>query len=221
MPCWAHSDRHRAGQVLDAALGRGVGRDGGRASSLPSEPILMILPRLRGIMRLRRLAADHEGAGEVGLDHLAPFVGGELDQRLAVLDAGIVDENVDRDALAVEALEGRDDRGLVGDVERGARRPDVRRRETRPTACSTRLGSTPLTMILAPALASPSAMARPSPREEPVTSAVRPERSKRAVLISEILRRWSGARSDRSGRIRRAEGRRRGRALPSDRHSRP
>lgn len=40
----------------------------------------------------------------------------------------------------------------------------------------------------------PSAMARPSPREEPVTSAVRPERSNRAVLISKFLRRWSGAR---------------------------
>src|SRR6478735_3642524 len=54
------------------------------------------------------------------------------------------------------------------------------------TACSTRLGSTPLMISLAPALAMPSAMARPRPREEPVTSAVRPERSNRAVLISKI-----------------------------------
>src|SRR5450756_1263931 len=45
------------------------------------------------------------------------------------------------------------------------------------TAASTRAGSTPLMIKRAPAFASPSAMARPSPREDPVTSAVRPERS--------------------------------------------
>ncbi|MGY3073984.1 hypothetical protein ACVWZZ_000355 [Bradyrhizobium sp. LM6.10] len=71
-------------------------------------------------MRLGRLAADHEGAGEVGLDHLAPLVGGELHERLAVLDPGIVDDDVDRNALSVEAVEGCDDCGLVGDIESGA-----------------------------------------------------------------------------------------------------
>src|SRR5258708_6626593 len=55
------------------------------------------------------------------------------------------------------------------------------------TAVSTRAGSTPLTSTRAPALAGPSAMARPSPREEPVTRAVRPERSNRACDISNSL----------------------------------
>src|SRR5580704_5265178 len=45
------------------------------------------------------------------------------------------------------------------------------------TAVCTRAGSTPLTINRAPAFASPSAIARPSPREEPVTKAVRPDRS--------------------------------------------
>src|SRR5437660_1056963 len=51
------------------------------------------------------------------------------------------------------------------------------------TVVSTRTGSTPLTISRAPAFASPSAMARPSPREEPVTKAVRPERSNNACDI--------------------------------------
>src|ERR1700730_6467692 len=52
------------------------------------------------------------------------------------------------------------------------------------TAASTRAGSTPLTISRAPAFANPSAMARPSPREEPVTRAVRPERSNNACDIA-------------------------------------
>src|SRR6516164_6004515 len=52
-----------------------------------------------------------------------------------------------------------------------------------PTAVSTRALSVPLMTSRAPALAMPSAMARPSPREEPVTSAVRPLRSKSESVI--------------------------------------
>ena len=48
---------------------------------------------------------------------------------------------------------------------------------------ASRAGSTPLTISRAPAFASPSAMARPRPREEPVTSAVRPVRSTRLCVM--------------------------------------
>src|SRR5207247_443162 len=51
------------------------------------------------------------------------------------------------------------------------------------TVVSTRAASTPLMIRRAPAFANPSAMARPSPREEPVTRAVRPERSNNACDI--------------------------------------
>src|SRR5262249_18766857 len=52
-----------------------------------------------------------------------------------------------------------------------------------PTAASTRAGSVPLTISRAPAFPMPSAIARPSPREEPVTSAVRPVRSNSESVI--------------------------------------
>ena len=45
--------------------------------------------------------------------------GGQLDQRLAKLDARVVDENVDRDAVGIEPGERGDDRGFIGDVEAG------------------------------------------------------------------------------------------------------
>ncbi len=51
------------------------------------------------------------------LDDAAPFVGLEVNHRLAELNAGVVDQDVDLDALAIEMLEGREDRRFVGDVE--------------------------------------------------------------------------------------------------------
>ena len=51
------------------------------------------------------------------LDHAAPFVGGELHHGLAELNPGVIDEDVDLDALGVEALESGEDRLFVGDVE--------------------------------------------------------------------------------------------------------
>ena len=99
--------RHGAGQHLDAALGHRVGRDG-RAGQLAGQRA--DVDDLAAAARdhpPRRLAADHEGAGQVGLDHPAPVVGRELDHRLAQLDAGIVDEDVDRDALARRAARRR------------------------------------------------------------------------------------------------------------------
>src|SRR6266581_3693970 len=55
------------------------------------------------------------------------------------------------------------------------------------TAASTRAGSAPLTITRAPAFARPSAIARPSPREEPVTKAVRSERSNNACDMTNLL----------------------------------
>ena len=44
---------------------------------------------------------------------------GCLDERFAQLDTGIVDQDVDVDALGVEVGERPLDGGLVGDIERG------------------------------------------------------------------------------------------------------
>src|SRR5437870_7850224 len=51
-------------------------------------------------------------------------------------------------------------------------------------AASSRAASTPLSTTRAPAAARPTAMALPRPRDEPVTSAVWPDRSKRVVDMS-------------------------------------
>ncbi len=82
--------------------------------------------------------------------------------RLAELDAGVVDQDVDRDAARVERREGRHDRGLVGHVEarrvHGVPAGPQRRRGLGQAA-----GSEPFSTTAAPASASPSAMARPEP----------------------------------------------------------
>src|ERR1700735_3564183 len=64
------------------------------------------------------------------IDNPAPFLGFEIDHGLAELNAGVVDENVDRNALCVEMLEGRQDRALIGDVEgtRADLLPGIRKR---------------------------------------------------------------------------------------------
>ena len=126
-----------------------------RATSLVSEPMLMILPpRPRRDHATRRFAADLERGGEVGLDDAPPVIGREFNHWLAQLDAGVVDEDVDGDALGVEALERAPDRRLVRDVERARQHPKAfsleglrRRRELRPVAPvehdrSARLGET-------------------------------------------------------------------------------
>jgi hypothetical protein len=69
---------------------------------------------------LRRLAADLECPSEMDFDHTTPLVGLEIHHRLAKLNAGVVDEDVDLDACSVEMFERCDDRSLVGDIE-GAR----------------------------------------------------------------------------------------------------
>ena len=54
------------------------------------------------------------------IDDAPPFLGLEVQHRLAELNAGVVDENVDLDPRRVEMVEGGEDRAFVGDVE-GAR----------------------------------------------------------------------------------------------------
>src|SRR5580693_1867049 len=51
------------------------------------------------------------------LDNAPPFVGGKIHHRLAELNPGVVDQDVDLNALSVEMLERRENRLFVGDVE--------------------------------------------------------------------------------------------------------
>ncbi len=109
--------RHRPGQHLDTALRRRVGGDGGPRQFAGQRTDVDDLAVAARHHPPRRLASDDEGRGEVHLDHPAPVGGLELEDRLAELDAGVVDQDVDRDAGRVERGEGGLDRRLVGDVE--------------------------------------------------------------------------------------------------------
>ena len=78
-------------------------------------------------------------------------------------------------------LEGGDDRRFVGHVEGTRARPVAPARHARRGRPAGPVR--PFRTTGAPAAAKPSAKARPSPREEPVTSAVRPVRSKSRRII--------------------------------------
>ena len=88
-------DRAGAGELHDAALARGVGRREAGAEDRHHRADIDDLAaacRLhRGVDRLRA----QERAGEVGLDDAVPFLEIERVRRLADVDAGVVDENVD------------------------------------------------------------------------------------------------------------------------------
>lgn len=72
-----------------------------RAISLVSEAILTIrAPRRRAIYALGCLAASDEGGGEIGIDHSLPVLEFQLDHRLAILNASIVDQNINLDAVS-------------------------------------------------------------------------------------------------------------------------
>ena len=80
----------------------------------------MIVPPPRGIMR-RGFAADQEGGDEVGVDHAPPVRARKLDHRLTEMDPGIVHQDIHRDSVAVQPVEGRLDRRLIGHIERQGR----------------------------------------------------------------------------------------------------
>ena len=176
---------HRAGarELHDAALAGGVGRrEAGAEDRHHRADIddLAAARRLHG--RVDRLRAQ-EGAGEVGLDHAVPFREIELVRRLADVDAGIVDENVDAAELAADALDHGGDRGLVGDVGGDRDRPGAapaRARRPRPPTWP-RCGRRPRPP--APASRKPRAMPRPMPPLPPVTMATLPVRSKSSVVM--------------------------------------
>ena len=110
------------------------------------------------------------------IDNTAPFVGFEIDHRLAELNAGVVDENVDFNAGGVEMLESGENRLFVRDVESV-------RFDLMPSVRKSLGGLGELVLVaavendLAPASASPRAIESPSPSEDPVTRAVLPLRS--------------------------------------------
>ena len=79
----------------------------------------MMRPRLRGIMRRATAWPTKKHAVEIGAHQLAPGLLRVVFKRAAPLDAGVVDENVDRPEGRFDLLDRMGDRGAVGDVEDG------------------------------------------------------------------------------------------------------
>jgi hypothetical protein len=155
----------------------------GRARSVWTEQMLMIFPGSAWQHPSGDGAAHDEGAGEVGVDHAPPVREAHVEERFAVLDAGVVDEDVDGTHVGFDRLDGGGHGGFLDDVEgAGAIRSSPKCWASLVRVSSRRAGSRPLRTIVAPASASPSAMASPIPRLEPVTSATRPVRSKAEVI---------------------------------------
>ena len=119
-----------------------------------------------------------ERAEQVGLEHVAPVVEAHPHDQVVAGDAGVVDEDVD----LAEGLEDRLDQRLGAPRRPG--RPSGSRAPGGPSASTSATVASAaawlprkLNATSAPWRASRSTIARPMPREPPVTSAVLPERS--------------------------------------------
>ena len=104
---------------LEPALGGGVGRDGRPAELAVDRADVDDRSLLARDHATRHDLSDDERAVQVRAHHLAPSVVREFLERHAPLNAGIVDENVDRTGLALDALNRGFNAGAIGDVERG------------------------------------------------------------------------------------------------------
>ena len=113
---------HGLGQHLDAAFGGGVRRNRPASDCAGERADVDDLAAASALDHApRRFASDLECGGEMRFQDPAPFAGRDVEHRFAQLVSGIVDEDVDREALAVEMLEGGADGRFVRDVE-GARK---------------------------------------------------------------------------------------------------
>ena len=155
--------RERLGEADDPGLRRGVVRLAPVAVHADDRADVDDRPRALLHHRPGHCATRVEDRAEVRVDHRAPVVVGHAREQAVASQAGVVDEHVDVAGLVDEPLRvfGRRDVGL----DRAA--ADLRRRATRPRPCRSDSRRRPR----APARASSSAIARPMPREAPVTSA--------------------------------------------------
>ena len=97
----------------------------------------MILPLPRGDHAPRHRLTDMKGAGDVGLQQPLPGLLRKILERRTMLDAGIVDQDVDRAGLGLDAghcslnrvpvghIEGRDVDGVAGSPQLGRLRIEL------------------------------------------------------------------------------------------------
>jgi hypothetical protein len=114
---------HGARQLHQTAFGGVVGRPAGHGDeALDTAHVDDAAPAALDHLR-RHGAADQERAGEVGGHHLLPFRLAELQRRLANVDAGVVDQDVDVAERGDGLLHHRRHRSVIGDVGFDGERP--------------------------------------------------------------------------------------------------
>ena len=139
----------------------------------------MTRPQPRADHARAERARAEERALQVGVDHRVPVGLGQLLDRAADVDAGVVDQDVDRPELAL-----RRRRRAARRPRASSRRPQSRA-PVRPVAAAIPSAASwhasterPESAMSAPASASAVAIVRPSPRAPPVTSAIFPSSRK-------------------------------------------
>src|SRR5690606_18352230 len=108
---------HGAGEHFESTLGGGVVAGGGAGEIAHERADVDELAAGTGEHGAGGGAAGEEGGGEVGLKHGAPVGERHVGERRAAVDAGVVDEDVERAVVAGEGGEGDVHGGFVGDVE--------------------------------------------------------------------------------------------------------
>jgi hypothetical protein len=90
----------------------------GRASSHWTEPTLMILPRFARDHEAGDRLGDEEDAIQIGAHEFAPSLFRVILQRPPALNAGVVDQDVDRTELRLDTRDRLADLRPLRDVER-------------------------------------------------------------------------------------------------------
>ena len=98
--------RHRAGQAMESGLGGHIGVDGGAARMAATDPVLMMRPNFRGSMRRAASLRQAKAGAEIDADNAVEIRIFPFDQGLAVLDAGIVDQDVELAMFLVNVFKG-------------------------------------------------------------------------------------------------------------------
>ena len=138
------------------------------------------------------LPPDQEGAGQIRGQHAVPVVQADVEQRLPVLQPGVVHQDLDRADSGFDGCDSVLHLVGIGDVERDGVRPCLAELGRQCGAGAVQsLGVHTVEHDAGAGPASPVAMARPMPRLDPVISAIRPDRSKAVSGISETHS-WSG-----------------------------
>ena len=172
-----HLARQRLGEADQPGLRRRVVGLARRSPSGPTTELIAMIrpPRCFSIGRIAACVSTKR-RGQVRREHGVPVVALHPHQQLIARDAGVADQDVEPPVPLDDAAGHALERGRVGDVDAqrlgpAAARRDARRRTRR------RGRRAPRRRPSRPARRAAPAIARPMPRDAPVTSATLPDRS--------------------------------------------